>query len=148
VSTLLILSALIEAAGRDCVPLPAQCLTPLPAEAWVAIISEAIFSPAVMLDTFANRLLREPLVHFLAIGVAVFALYGLSDDRSATPANNLIVITPQQVERLAEQYEAVWRRAPTEAERVRLIEELVREEVYYREALARTGKKIAGSGIA
>jgi hypothetical protein len=89
-----------------------------------------------MLDTFANRLLREPLVHFLAIGVAVFALFGLSDNRSVTPADKLIVITPQQVERLAEHFEAVWRRAPTEAERAALVEDLLREEVYYREALA------------
>ena len=40
------------------------------------------------------------------------------------------------MERLAGQFEAVWRRRPTEAELAGLIEDFVREEVYYREALA------------
>ena len=45
-------------------------------------------------------------------------------------------MTPAQVERLAGQFEAVWRRPPTAAERAGLVDDYVREEVYYREALA------------
>lgn len=48
----------------------------------------------------------------------------------------MIAVTDAQIDRLKEQFEVAWRRAPTEAEVTALVEDLVREEVYYREALA------------
>ncbi len=82
-----------------------------------------------------SRLLREPLLHFLLIGALVFAVYG---QRPASPvtAAGTIEITPEQVDRLAGQFESVWRRPPTADETAVLVEGFVREEVYYREALA------------
>lgn len=47
-----------------------------------------------------------------------------------------IVIGPEQIEQLVTRFEAVWRHPPTNEERRALIEDLVREEIYYREALA------------
>ena len=93
-------------------------------------------APAVSGSGFARRLLREPLVHFLAIGLAVFLLYGQRTGAPAQRQDSVIVVTPAQVGRLAEQFEAVWRRPPNEAELAGLVEDHVREEVYYREALA------------
>jgi hypothetical protein len=45
-------------------------------------------------------------------------------------------VTEAQLAKLSAQYEAAWRRAPTEDERAALIEDFLREEIYYREALA------------
>ena len=82
------------------------------------------------------RALREPLLHFLLIGIAVFALYQAGSPLEPASAQRVIEVTPAQVERLAGQFEAVWRRRPSEAELTGLVEDFVREEVYYREALA------------
>jgi hypothetical protein len=82
------------------------------------------------------QVLREPLVHFLLIGIAVFALYRGEPQPQAVDMQRVIEVTPQLVDRLAGQFEAVWRRPPSEDELAGLVEDFVREEVYYREALA------------
>ena len=81
------------------------------------------------------RLLREPLVHFAAIGGLIFAVFAALNDASGPPAD-VIVITPERIDQIAAEYESVWRRKPTENELDALIEEEIREEVYYREAVA------------
>jgi hypothetical protein len=82
-----------------------------------------------------QRLIREPLVHFLVIGVLVFAIYRGGETPANAPGTAVIIVTQPQVARLAGQFEAAWRRAPTEPEITALVEDSVREEVYYREAL-------------
>lgn len=52
------------------------------------------------------------------------------------PPPDVIVITPGRIDQIAAGFESVWRRKPTEDELEALIEEDVREEVYYREAMA------------
>ncbi len=81
------------------------------------------------------RLLREPLLHFLAIGGLIFLLFAAADDTRETPAD-VIVITPERIDQLAAGFSSVWNRLPTDDELDALIEEHVRGEVYYREALA------------
>lgn len=83
-----------------------------------------------------GRMLREPLLHFLLIGVALFALYRAGSPSDAARVQRLIEVTPAQMDRLGGQFEAVWRRRPTAVEREALAEDFVREEIYYREALA------------
>lgn len=83
-----------------------------------------------------RRALQQPLLHFLLIGMAVFALYRAGAPSETVVPRRVITVTPAQVERLTEQFEAVWRRPPTRAEQTGLIDDFVREEVYYREALA------------
>ncbi len=83
-----------------------------------------------------TRALREPLLHFLLIGVAVFALYRGEAGPTVAETQRVIEVTPATLDRLAAQFEAVWRRAPTDDELAGLVEDHVREEVYYREALA------------
>jgi hypothetical protein len=82
-----------------------------------------------------QRLLREPLLHFLVIGGLIFGLYTLVSDPVPAPVNT-IVIGPERIEQLAQNFEAVWRRPPSADELNSIIDEAVREEVYYREALA------------
>lgn len=82
-----------------------------------------------------QRLLREPLLHFLAIGGLIFLLFAAVDDTPDAPTD-LILVTPERIDRLAAGYNSVWKRMPTDDELEALIDEYVREEVYYREALA------------
>jgi peptidyl-prolyl cis-trans isomerase C len=76
-------------------------------------------------------LLREPLVHFLIAGAAVFALFG----GESAPDERRIVIDAARIERLAGQFAQTFRRLPSGAELDALIREDVKDEVYYREAL-------------
>lgn len=82
-----------------------------------------------------RRLLREPLLHFLLLGALLFALYGWLN-RQGFAAPDEILVSRQQVEGLVMQFERVWQRTPTAAEKQALIDSWVRDEVYYREALA------------
>jgi hypothetical protein len=82
-----------------------------------------------------KTLWREPLVHFLMIGAGLFLLFGLTRDPD-TNAVSRIVVSPGRIEQLAANFERTWMRPPTEAEVTGLISEFVRDEVYYREALA------------
>ena len=82
-----------------------------------------------------RRLLREPLLHFLLIGAALFMLYGaLNRGRSDAPRE--IVISAARVEAIAENFATVWMRPPTAVELKGLIDDYIAEEIYYREAIA------------
>lgn len=80
------------------------------------------------------RWLREPTVHFLALGAGLFLLFGLVGERAEAPRDR-IEVGAQRVELLRETFRRTWQRPPTAQELEGLIEEYVREEVYYREAL-------------
>jgi hypothetical protein len=79
--------------------------------------------------------LREPLVHFLALGAIVFVLFGFSADRDA-PVDGKIVINAGKIGQLVTGFARTWHRPPSQQERDALIEDYIREEVLYREALA------------
>ena len=82
-----------------------------------------------------KRWLQEPLLHFLLIGAALFALfYQVADPESV--ADNRIVISEADIDRLITLYERKLQRLPTPQELNGLVEAQVREEVLYREALA------------
>ena len=82
-----------------------------------------------------RRLLREPLVHFLGLGVLLFLLYGWLQGGVLT-APEEIVVSRGQLLNLQLQFERVWQRAPTAQELQGLVDSWVREEVFYREGLA------------
>ncbi len=83
-----------------------------------------------------TSLLREPLLHFVLLGAAIFGLFALFDDAPPPTAEQSIAVTENDARRLVAEFEATWRRAPTAQELDRLIEHLVNEEVYVREAKA------------
>jgi len=85
--------------------------------------------------TFFRKLWREPLVHFLLIGAALFVFYDQTREQGSE-APNRIVMSSGEVEQLAANFKRTWMRPPTETELSALIENYVREEVFYREALA------------
>jgi hypothetical protein len=80
-----------------------------------------------------RSLLREPLVHFLLIGAALFLFFRWSGG-SGGPDSHRIVIGPGQVEHLAVGFARTWRRPPTQAELKGLVDDYVREEMATREA--------------
>jgi hypothetical protein len=81
------------------------------------------------------RLLREPLLQFLALGAVLFALYALAGKRGAE-APDKIVVSASQLTNLGDTFVRTWRRPPNEQELRGLIEDYIRDEVYYREGRA------------
>ena len=85
---------------------------------------------------FLKRFLREPLFHFLASGALLFAFYAVvSPTGGEDEGLARIVVTPEQVARLREAYQDVWGRPPDDDALAGLIDNHVRQEVLYREAL-------------
>jgi PPIC-type PPIASE domain len=82
-----------------------------------------------------KRIFKEPLFHFLLLGAAIFAAYGLASKRSSDQPGK-IAISAGQVASMAESFARTWRRPPTRDELDGLIRDRVQEEVYSREAMA------------
>jgi len=84
-----------------------------------------------------KRLLREPLVHFLFLGAILFGVYAhMERGGGAVEQSKQIRLTIDDLSQLVLVFRSQWRREPTPEELRRLLEDRVREEVLYREALA------------
>lgn len=79
---------------------------------------------------------KEPLVHFLLLGAALFALGALFGGDEAASEQATITVTAEDVDWLKSAWVRQWRRPPTEEELRVLVDTHVREQVLYREALA------------
>ena len=82
-----------------------------------------------------KKLLHEPLVHFLLLGLLVFAGFKFTSRNDAGEPGK-IVVNQAQVESLVNGFTRTWQRPPTTLELEGLIREYIREEVCTREALA------------
>lgn len=74
-----------------------------------------------------------PLAVFLLLGLGVFALDGWRGDDSASALT--IEVTPEQLAGIEARWAAQWDRPPTGQELAGLVDDAVKEEVLYREAL-------------
>jgi len=81
------------------------------------------------------KLLKDPLLHFVLIGAAIFAFFRVAGDDPAASARR-IVVTEEEVASLTQALAMLAGRAPGEDDLRQLIEPRIREEVLYREALA------------
>jgi hypothetical protein len=81
-----------------------------------------------------KRLLTEPLVHFLALGAVLFALYGLIDRGESEAPVRQVRITAGDVAWLRTTWARQWAREPTDDELRGLVAELLKEELLAREA--------------
>jgi len=81
------------------------------------------------------RLLRDPLVHFLLIGAALFAVSAWRGEMIRA-GRERITITAEQVSKACDTAALTQGRELSPAELNDLVESMVREEVLYREALA------------
>jgi len=84
-----------------------------------------------------KKLLKEPFLHFLLLGVALFALNGWRQ-RQKPPENiaRQIDVTAAAIDRLRAGYERQFGRGPDEDDLRGLVTAHIREEVLCREALA------------
>jgi len=83
-----------------------------------------------------KRILAEPLLHFLLLGAGLFLAYSLTSSNGRGDERGSIVVTRGQIEHLAASFFKTRQRPPSAEELAVLVRDRVREEVYYREALA------------
>jgi hypothetical protein len=74
-------------------------------------------------------------MHFLVLGALVFAIFHFAADRNDVQEGK-IVVTPGKIEQLVTGFSRTWNRPPTRQELDGLVEDYIRDEVLYREALA------------
>ena len=80
-----------------------------------------------------NKFLKEPLVHFLVLGLLIFAAYGwLSRDLQS---EDEIFISRGQQEHLVNMFTRTWQRPPTPQEFQGLLRDYLREEIAYRQGV-------------
>ncbi len=78
---------------------------------------------------------RQPVLHFLVLGVFLFALHALFRGRTSEQENR-IEVSAAEIARMRDLWTRQWKRPPTEKELRGLVEDFIRQEVLYREALA------------
>jgi hypothetical protein len=90
-----------------------------------------------MKDKSLSRWAREPLLHFLVIGAALFAVYYWRNPSAAnSDVSRRIELTNDDLRQLEISWTAQWQRPPTPDEMRNLVEDKVHQEILYREGLA------------
>jgi hypothetical protein len=79
---------------------------------------------------------KEPLLHFLIIGALIFVVFSIVNKEEIDLSGNKIVVSTAEIERLSATWSKKWNRPPTGTELKGLVDSYIKEEVYYREALA------------
>lgn len=80
-----------------------------------------------------NKILKDPLIHFLLIGLVLFIVYNLVNDQSTD--RDEIIVDSNEIKQLAAKWELQWKRPPTTEELTNIIVQDVRQEVFYQEGL-------------
>jgi hypothetical protein len=83
-----------------------------------------------------KNILREPLLHFLLLGAAIFLVYLWIHPPGTAASGNQISLGPNELARMAQIFQTQWQRPPTPEEMDGLVRAQLKEEVLYREALA------------
>ena len=81
------------------------------------------------------KLLREPLLHFMFIGAAIYLLYGVFAEPLPEGDDKTIVVSAGEIEWMQASWQKRWNRPPTAQEFDGLIQQYIKETVLYREAL-------------
>ncbi|TRD11678.1 peptidyl-prolyl cis-trans isomerase [Erythrobacter insulae] len=81
------------------------------------------------------RWTREPLVHFMIAGALVYAFFAWTGGTAVDPSSRVIQVDREAQAQLSLQFERTMGRAPTDAELDAQIDQFIRDEVLYREAL-------------
>ena len=89
-----------------------------------------------------KKFMREPLVHFLLIGAGLFLLFGWrsapAPGAGGLPAlvSSSIVVNQDDIDQMVATFTKTWLRQPEKHEVKNLVEDFVRSEIYYREAVS------------
>jgi len=81
-----------------------------------------------------SKWLKEPLIHFLLIGVLIFVVYDNLAGKGSQPDE--IFISRGQQENLLNTFGRTWQRPPTPQEFQGLLQDHIRQEIAYRESQA------------
>jgi peptidyl-prolyl cis-trans isomerase C len=101
-----------------------------------AIVEEERTMPRGKVVHFIKHWVREPLLHFFIIGLALFAIYRLITPAGANPTSNRIELTQNDLSQLESSWRAQWQRPPSPDEMRSLINDKLKQEILYREGLA------------
>lgn len=82
-----------------------------------------------------QRIIKEPLFHFLLLGGLLFLSYGWINKNEPTIDDSEIILDDSDINRLAQAYQQNWNQAPDSVALHKLIEEEIKFEIFYREAL-------------
>jgi len=85
--------------------------------------------------SYISWLFREPLIHFLLLGTALFILQGWVSQEEESDSSRRIDISAGLIERLQETWTKQRKRTPTAKELQGLVDGHLKEEIFYREAL-------------
>ena len=81
------------------------------------------------------KFLREPLLHLVLIGAAIYLLYGVFAEAVPEADDKTIVVSAGEIEWMRSSWRQRWNRPPTAEEFDGSIQQYIREMVLYREAL-------------
>ncbi|GAA4290142.1 peptidyl-prolyl cis-trans isomerase [Aestuariibaculum suncheonense] len=82
-----------------------------------------------------KNILKEPLVHFLLLGFLIFGYYYLKN-KDTKLEDNSIIIDNTEYDYLLNLWKNQWQREPNEQEIKAFLDQYLRQEVFYKEALA------------
>jgi len=80
-----------------------------------------------------KKIFKEPLVHFILLGIALFVFYGLIGDKE--DRQNTVVFDTYDLENIMASWEMQWKRPPSQQELSNLISQNIKQEIFYQEAL-------------
>lgn len=89
-----------------------------------------------MITVDKNRLLRDPLLHFLVLGAVIFLVYFLLNPVQQNNTERRIEINQSDIDRFVQIFQKQWQRKPNKQELEGLVRAHLKEEILYREALA------------
>ena len=76
-----------------------------------------------------KKILKEPLFHFLLMGIALFLIYGLVSNE--LDDEDTIVIDNFDLDNIIASWEMQWKRLPTDEELKSLIQQNIKQEIFY-----------------
>ena len=80
------------------------------------------------------KILKEPILHFLVIGVLLYITYQ-SFNNYLNRGENVIYVKDAEISQLEQSWEMRWNRPPTPEERKGIVKQYIREKVLYKTAL-------------
>src|SRR5438105_816588 len=89
-------------------------------------------APSAAKQSTLVKLLREPLLHFLLLGAALFVIFGLIGKVTGTEK---VTVTAEDIQKLIKGFEYDNKRSPMPQEVDKLIDDEVRTEILSREAV-------------
>lgn len=82
-----------------------------------------------------GRLFTEPLIQFLIIGACIYGAYAYFDTSEQDFRDTTIRVDSNRIDAMISQWESRWNRSPTREEIDSLIQDYIREDVLYRQAV-------------